>query len=178
VVRLPLRILEDPELQALNGQGTTAVLTQVPRPIPAVFNRLAQAKLLGKMELHALLTRQGIDLRGTNHTRNALAQVAADQLPVEVVEAEILHALAARRARDESVPQQQYRECLRGGFAPGRSGSRAAFGLAPTWPSHEVASEVRGDLLVTSQEVGSGYRDAPARIELAHAVRTALVNSA
>jgi beta-galactosidase len=32
----PLRILEDPELQALNGQGTPAVLTQVPRPIPAV----------------------------------------------------------------------------------------------------------------------------------------------
>jgi glycosyl hydrolase family 35 len=32
----PLRILADPELQALNGQGTTAVLTQVPRPIPAV----------------------------------------------------------------------------------------------------------------------------------------------
>jgi Glycosyl hydrolases family 35 len=32
----PRRILEDPELQALNGQGTTAVLTQVPRPIPAV----------------------------------------------------------------------------------------------------------------------------------------------
>jgi beta-galactosidase len=32
----PLRILLDPELQALNGQGTTAVLTQVPRPIPAV----------------------------------------------------------------------------------------------------------------------------------------------
>jgi beta-galactosidase len=32
----PLRILENPELQALNGQGTTAVLTQVPRPIPAV----------------------------------------------------------------------------------------------------------------------------------------------
>lgn len=32
----PLRILEDTELQALNGQGTTAVLTQVPRPIPAV----------------------------------------------------------------------------------------------------------------------------------------------
>ena len=32
----PLRILADPELQALNGQGTPAVLTQVPRPIPAV----------------------------------------------------------------------------------------------------------------------------------------------
>jgi beta-galactosidase len=32
----PLRILADPELQALNGQGTQAVLTQVPRPIPAV----------------------------------------------------------------------------------------------------------------------------------------------
>jgi beta-galactosidase len=32
----PRRILEDPDLQALNGQGTTAVLTQVPRPIPAV----------------------------------------------------------------------------------------------------------------------------------------------
>jgi beta-galactosidase len=32
----PRRILEDPELQALNGQGTPAVLTQVPRPIPAV----------------------------------------------------------------------------------------------------------------------------------------------
>jgi beta-galactosidase len=32
----PLRILADPELQALNGQGTKAVLTQVPRPIPAV----------------------------------------------------------------------------------------------------------------------------------------------
>lgn len=32
----PLRILADPELQALNAQGTPAVLTQVPRPIPAV----------------------------------------------------------------------------------------------------------------------------------------------
>ena len=32
----PLRILADPELQALNAQGTKAVLTQVPRPIPAV----------------------------------------------------------------------------------------------------------------------------------------------
>lgn len=32
----PLRILADPELQALNSQGTPAVLTQVPRPIPAV----------------------------------------------------------------------------------------------------------------------------------------------
>ncbi|MBP7690563.1 MAG: beta-galactosidase, partial [Anaerolineales bacterium] len=32
----PRRILEDPELQALNAQGTKAVLTQVPRPIPAL----------------------------------------------------------------------------------------------------------------------------------------------
>ena len=32
----PLRILADPEIQALNSQGTKAVLTQVPRPIPAV----------------------------------------------------------------------------------------------------------------------------------------------
>jgi beta-galactosidase len=32
----PLRILADERLQALNGQGTPAVLTQVPRPIPAV----------------------------------------------------------------------------------------------------------------------------------------------
>lgn len=32
----PGRILADPDLQALNGQGTRAVLTQVPRPIPAV----------------------------------------------------------------------------------------------------------------------------------------------
>jgi len=32
----PRRILEDPELQALNGQGTKAVLTQVPCPIPAL----------------------------------------------------------------------------------------------------------------------------------------------
>ena len=32
----PLRILDDPDLQALNGQGTKAVLTQAPRPIPAV----------------------------------------------------------------------------------------------------------------------------------------------
>jgi beta-galactosidase len=32
----PLRILADPELQALNAQGTKAVLTQAPRPIPAV----------------------------------------------------------------------------------------------------------------------------------------------
>ena len=32
----PLRILADPELQALNGQGTKAILTQVPRPIPAL----------------------------------------------------------------------------------------------------------------------------------------------
>lgn len=32
----PLRILADPEIQALNGQGTKAILTQVPRPIPAV----------------------------------------------------------------------------------------------------------------------------------------------
>jgi beta-galactosidase len=32
----PIRILDDPELQALNSQGTKAVLTQVPRPIPAV----------------------------------------------------------------------------------------------------------------------------------------------
>ena len=32
----PLRILEDPRFQALNAQGTPAVLTQVPRPIPAV----------------------------------------------------------------------------------------------------------------------------------------------
>ncbi len=32
----PQRILEDPELHALNGQGTKAVLTQVPCPIPAI----------------------------------------------------------------------------------------------------------------------------------------------
>jgi beta-galactosidase len=32
----PRRVLEDPELQALNAQGTKAVLTQVPRPIPAL----------------------------------------------------------------------------------------------------------------------------------------------
>jgi beta-galactosidase len=32
----PLRVLDDPELQALNGQGTKAVLTQAPRPIPAL----------------------------------------------------------------------------------------------------------------------------------------------
>ena len=32
----PRRVLEDPELQALNGQGTKAVLTQVPCPIPAL----------------------------------------------------------------------------------------------------------------------------------------------
>lgn len=32
----PVRILDDPELQALNGQGTKAVLTQAPRPIPAL----------------------------------------------------------------------------------------------------------------------------------------------
>ena len=32
----PLRILADPDLQALNSQGTKAVLTQVPRPIPAL----------------------------------------------------------------------------------------------------------------------------------------------
>jgi beta-galactosidase len=32
----PVRILDDPELQALNSQGTKAVLTQVPRPIPAL----------------------------------------------------------------------------------------------------------------------------------------------
>lgn len=32
----PRRILEDPRLQALNAEGTKAVLTQVPRPIPAL----------------------------------------------------------------------------------------------------------------------------------------------
>ena len=32
----PLRILADPEIQARNAQGGRAVLTQVPRPIPAV----------------------------------------------------------------------------------------------------------------------------------------------
>ncbi|SFP07671.1 beta-galactosidase [Cohaesibacter marisflavi] len=32
----PRRILDDPDLQALNAQGGKAVLTQVPRPIPAV----------------------------------------------------------------------------------------------------------------------------------------------
>ena len=32
----PRRILEDPELQARSGQGSKAVLTQVPRPIPAL----------------------------------------------------------------------------------------------------------------------------------------------
>jgi len=32
----PLRLLDDPELQALNSQGTKAVLAQVPRPIPAM----------------------------------------------------------------------------------------------------------------------------------------------
>jgi beta-galactosidase len=32
----PGRILADPDLQALNAQGTKAVLTQVPRPIPAL----------------------------------------------------------------------------------------------------------------------------------------------
>jgi beta-galactosidase len=32
----PRRILEDPELQALSAQGSKAVLTQVPRPIPAL----------------------------------------------------------------------------------------------------------------------------------------------
>jgi beta-galactosidase len=32
----PRRILEDPDLHALNARGTKAVLTQVPRPIPAL----------------------------------------------------------------------------------------------------------------------------------------------
>ena len=32
----PRRILDDPDIQALNAQGGKAVLTQVPRPIPAV----------------------------------------------------------------------------------------------------------------------------------------------
>ncbi len=32
----PKRILEDPELQARTAQGTKAILTQVPRPIPAL----------------------------------------------------------------------------------------------------------------------------------------------
>ena len=32
----PRRILEDPELAALNAEGTRSVLTQVPRPIPAL----------------------------------------------------------------------------------------------------------------------------------------------
>lgn len=32
----PRRILEDPEMQARSGQGSKAVLTQVPRPIPAL----------------------------------------------------------------------------------------------------------------------------------------------
>lgn len=32
----PRRILEDPELQAVSSQGSKAVLTQVPRPIPAL----------------------------------------------------------------------------------------------------------------------------------------------
>ena len=32
----PRRILDDPELQALNAEGTRSVLTQVPRPIPAL----------------------------------------------------------------------------------------------------------------------------------------------
>jgi beta-galactosidase len=32
----PRRLLEDPELQALNAEGTKAVLVQVPRPIPAL----------------------------------------------------------------------------------------------------------------------------------------------
>lgn len=32
----PVRVLQDPELQALNSQGSMAVLTQVPRPIPAL----------------------------------------------------------------------------------------------------------------------------------------------
>ncbi|KPL72093.1 beta-galactosidase [Ornatilinea apprima] len=32
----PVRILDDPEMQALTSQGSKAVLTQVPRPIPAI----------------------------------------------------------------------------------------------------------------------------------------------
>ena len=95
--------LASPDLDSPTGVVLTVEREALDNPR---FNRLAQAKLLQKAELRQLLTRHAIDLRGTNDTRNALAQAAADQLSVGVVEAEILHALAVRRC-DAAVPMQQ-----------------------------------------------------------------------
>ena len=63
------------------------------------FNRLAQSKLLWKAELKTLLAREGIDLDGPPETRSGLAKVAASELTVGTVEAEIVRALQARRDR-------------------------------------------------------------------------------
>lgn len=95
--------LASPDLDSPTGVVLTVEREALDNPR---FNRLAQAKILQKAELRALPTRCAIDLRGTNDTRNALAQAAADQLSVEVVEAEILHALQVRRC-DAAVPKQQ-----------------------------------------------------------------------
>ncbi len=61
------------------------------------FNRLAQAKLLWKGELEWFLMREGVELTGTDASRGALAEIAASELTVARVEAEIVRALLARR---------------------------------------------------------------------------------
>ena len=97
--------LASPDLDSPTGVMLTVEREALDNPR---FNRLAQAKLLQKAELRPLLTGHAIDLRGTNDTRNALAQAAADQLSVEVVEAEILNALQVRRC-DAAEPKHQER---------------------------------------------------------------------
>ena len=97
--------LASPDLDSPTGEMLIVEREALDNPR---FNRLAQAKLLQKAELRPLLTGHAIDLRGTNGTRNALAQAAADQLSVGVVEAEILNALAVRRC-DAAEPKHQER---------------------------------------------------------------------
>ena len=97
--------LASPDLDSPTGVMLTVEREALDNPR---FNRLAQANLLQKAELRPLLTGHAIDLRGTNDTRNALAQAAADQLSVEVVEAEILNALQVRRC-DAAEPKHQER---------------------------------------------------------------------
>ena len=97
--------LASPDLDSPTGEMLIVEREALDNPR---FNRLAQAKLLQKAELRPLLTGHAIDLRGTNDTRNTLAQAAADQLSVGVVEAEILNALAVRRC-DAAEPKHQER---------------------------------------------------------------------
>ena len=142
--------LASPDLDSPTGVVLTVEREALDNPR---FNRLAQAKLLQKAELRPLLTRHAIDLRGTNDTRNALAQAAADQLSVGVVEAEILHALAVRRC-DAAEPSSR-NKCRHAGrsaqgCAPQPDGRRQPLQDASEWTQPGLASGHRGAVLSLS----------------------------